>query len=96
MVVAEATYLVGSRLGPRIEARFLRGLESFDVDAPPPQDWPRMAALVERYQDLPLGGTDASVVAAAERLRAEIIMTLDKRDFGVVRPRHVKSFRLLP
>jgi predicted nucleic acid-binding protein len=96
LVVAETTYLVGSRLGPRVEARFLRGLETMDIEAPEPADWRRVADLVERYANFPLGGTDASVVALAERLGASNIVTLDVRHFGAVRPRRGPPFRILP
>jgi predicted nucleic acid-binding protein len=96
LVVAEATYFVGKHLGPRAEARFLRGLEQYEVIAPTPADFLRMAELVEQYADFPLGGTDASVIALAERLGAETVITLDRRHFGAVRPRHVERFRLLP
>ena len=96
LCVAEAAFLIHQRRGPLIEARFLRGLESFDVQAPFAGDWPRIAELVEQYSDFPLGGTDASVVATAERLGAETIITLDRRHFGVVRPSHRGEFRLLP
>jgi predicted nucleic acid-binding protein len=96
MVVAEATYLVGKRLGPKAEARFLRGLGEVEVEPPTSGDWERLAELVEEYADLPLGGTDASVVALAERLDAGTIITLDRRDFTVVRPRHREALDLLP
>lgn len=96
LIVAEASYLVGSRLGPATEARFLRGLETLDVEAPSSRDWRRIADLVERYADFPLGGADASLVALAERLGAETVITLDVRHFRAVRPRHRKAFRLLP
>lgn len=46
--------------------------------------------------DLPLGFVDASVVAVAERLGERQVATLDRRHFSVVRPRHVKAFRLVP
>ena len=95
LVVAEGTYLIGRRLGPLIEAAFLRGLQSFDVVAPAAADWLRVGDLVERYANSPLGGTDASVVALAERLDVEIIITLDHRHFGPIRPRHRSAFRLL-
>lgn len=55
-----------------------------------------MADLVEQYDNLPLGGSDASVVALAERLGVTTVMTLDRRHFSVVRPRHVATFTLLP
>lgn len=96
LVVAEVTYIAGRRLGPAAEAGFLRGLASFQVEAPIPDEWPRIAALVEQYRDFPLGGTDASVVALAERFGAELIVTLDRRHFDAIRPRHVAAFRLLP
>ena len=55
-----------------------------------------MADLVEQYDNLPLGGSDASVVALAERLGVTTVMTLDRRHFPVVCPRHVATFTLLP
>lgn len=96
LVVAEATYLVGSRLGPKVEAQFLRGMETMDIEAPVSKDWRRIAELVERYADFPLGGADASVIALAERLGATAVITLDVRHFRAVRPRRGPSFRILP
>lgn len=55
-----------------------------------------MSQFVEQYADLPLGTTDASVVAIAERMGIEEIATLDRRHFTVVRPRHLNAFVLLP
>jgi len=95
-VVAEVTYLVGTRIGPQAEAGFLRGLQSVDVEAPSVEDWARIAELVEQYGDFPLGGTDASLVALAERLDTDVVITFDRRHFGAVRPRHCASLRLLP
>jgi predicted nucleic acid-binding protein len=96
LVVAETACLLQSRLGPRVEARFLRGLSTLDVEAPHPDDWIRIADLVERYADFPLGGADASVIALAERLGTELVITLDRRHFGAVRPRHCEALQLLP
>jgi uncharacterized protein len=96
LVVAEVSYLCQARLGPRAEAAFLRGLAEFTVVVPGPQDWLRIADLVERYADFPLGGTDASVVALAERLDTDLVITLDRRHFGTVRPRHCAAFHILP
>lgn len=96
LVVAEVTYLVGTRIGPLAEAGFLRGLHAIDVEAPSIEDWPRAAELVEQYADFPLGGTDASVVVLAERLDTDLVITFDRRHFGAVRPRHRPALRLLP
>jgi predicted nucleic acid-binding protein len=95
LVVAEVTYLVGRRLGADAESRFLAGLSSVDVEPPRADDWDRMAELVRDYADFPLGGTDASVVALAERLDTDVVITLDHRHFAAVRPRH-RPLRLLP
>jgi len=96
LVVAEATYFIGTRLGAGAEARFLAALARFDVEAPTPDDWSRIAELVEQYADFPLGGTDASVIALAERLGTPVVLTLDRRHFGAVRPQHCETLTLLP
>jgi len=96
LVVAEATYLVGTRLGPPAEAGFLRGLREFDVMSPAGEDWSRMAELVERYGDFPLGGTDASIVALAERIGTDVVVSFDRRHLGVVRSRAGQAFKLIP
>lgn len=88
--------MVGRQLGADVEARFLRGLEHFDVAPPEAADWPRIGELVEKYADFPLGGTDASVVALAERLGTDVVITLDLRHFGAIEPAHCTAFRLFP
>jgi len=96
LVVAEATYLIGRRLGARAEAGFLRGLHVLEVEAPSTADWAAIAELVERYADFPLGGTDASVAVLADRLGTDVIISLDRRHFGTVRSASGGSYRLLP
>lgn len=96
LVVAEATYLVGHRMGPAVEAAFLRSLERCEIESPMPEDWRRIGELVQTYADFPLGGTDASVVALAERFGTDTVITLDRRHFAAIRPRHCPAFRLLP
>ncbi len=58
--------------------------------------WQGIQHLVSTYAELRLGGTDASVVALAERHGAVRIATLNRRHFAVVRPRHADAFELLP
>jgi uncharacterized protein len=96
LVVAEATYFVGRRLGAAAESQFLEGLAGLDVEGPSREDFTRMAELVNQYASFPLGGTDASVIALAERLDASTIITLDRRHFSAVVPRHADAFDLLP
>lgn len=98
LVITEVVYLIGSRLGPDAEVRFLGDLAAGDFAIEPVMagDWLRIAELVSRYRDLPLGTVDSSVVATAERLRITRIATLDRRHFSIVRPNHTDSFELLP
>ena len=55
-----------------------------------------MADLAEQYADLGLGGTNASVIPNAERLRIEHVATSDRRHFTVVRPEHIELWRCSP
>ena len=98
LVVTEVVYLLGTRLGAGPEIRFLGDFAAGNLIAEPvvAQDWLRVAQLVGAYRDLPLGTVDASVVTAAERLRATEVATLDRRHFSIVRPAHVDAFTLLP
>lgn len=96
LCVAEVSYFLERRGGARATASFVRGLGAFDVRQPAPEEWKRIAELVEEYSELRLGVVDASVVSLAERLKTDLVMTLDHRHFGTVRPRHCKAFRLMP
>jgi hypothetical protein len=96
--VAEVGYLLSREAGARVEALFLAA--SADGDFVPidlvAEDHRRAAELVVKYADLPLGTTDATVVALAERGNIAEVATLDRRHFAVVRPRHVPALALLP
>ena len=98
MVIAEAAYLIDRQLGAKAEATLYASitdgqLEVADLGI---ADWQRIQNLVSTYADLRLGGTDASVVAVAERQGAVRVATLNRRHFAVVRPRHAEAFELLP
>lgn len=98
LVVTEVAYLIETRLGSEAEVRFLGDLASGNLIAEPvgAPDWLRIAELVFKYRDLPLGTVDASVVAAGERLELSQLATLDHRHFTAVRPAHIDVFELLP
>jgi len=98
LVVAEAAYLIARQLGATAEARFFRSVANGDlvIETLTSADLDRIADLVDTYTDLPLGGTDAGVIALAERLDQTRIATLDRRHFAVVRPAHVDAFELIP
>jgi predicted nucleic acid-binding protein len=84
-VAAEVGYLLAREAGPWVESLFLRsladgGFSAIDLTA---ADYARMADLVTTYGSLPLGTTDASVIALAERFRLAEVATLDRRQGAV-------------
>jgi predicted nucleic acid-binding protein len=97
-IVDEVGYLLGRYAGARTEAGFLRSLADGDFETRKltSGDYARAAELVEQYADMPLGTSDAAVIALSERLGVSEVATLDRRHFIVVRPRHVRAFTLLP
>jgi predicted nucleic acid-binding protein len=98
LVVAETAYLIGRQLGAAAEARFFQAVAEggLQIETVTPTDARRIAELIETYADLGLGGTDASLIAIAERLKLTRIATLDRRHFSVVRPAHAAAFDLVP
>lgn len=96
VVVAEATYLIGTRMGAKVEAAFLRSLRNLRIEAPKPEDLGRMGGLVEQYGDFPLGGTDAAVIALAERLGTDRVLSLDRRHMVAVRLKSGGTLKVSP
>jgi predicted nucleic acid-binding protein len=97
-VLTEVCWLLERERGSKAEASFLDALAAGELQlvALQVRDLQRMADLVRRYEDLPLGAVDASVVAVAERLGTVQVATLDRRHFTVVRPAHATAFEVLP
>lgn len=98
LVIAETAYMLRRGLGGDAELALLTMVRdgTLTVEELEPEDWDRAAELVERYDDLGLGTTDASLIAVAERLGATRVATLDLAHYRVVRPRHTAAFELLP
>jgi uncharacterized protein len=98
VVLPEVAYLLGRRIGADAEVAFARAVSDgeFVLEGLAAEDVERAAELMGIYIDTPLGFVDACVVAAAERLDIVSVLTVDRRHFSLVRPRHVPSLRLLP
>lgn len=98
VTLAEISHFLLARSTPAVEARFLRSLVGFAIQLidPVEADYLRAADLVEQYADFPLGTVDAVIVAIAERLDVETLLTLDRRHFGAIRPAHRSSFEIAP
>jgi len=98
LVIPEVAHFVGRRGHAGVEVDLLADIGQGALEPMPvaAEDWPRIAELVWKYRDLPLGTVDASVVALAERLKIQQIATLDRKHFSVVKPSHLEAFELLP
>lgn len=60
------------------------------------QDYDRIEVIIRTYADSPVGFVDAAVLAVVERLNEPKLATLDRRHFGMMRPRHVEALQLVP
>jgi len=97
-VLPEVSYLIASRLGHHCMRRFLNELVINDTpfEAITAIDLKRVVEILEQYADSQLDFVDATIIAIAERLNICRILTLDRRDFSIVRPRHCPYFEILP
>ncbi|MEH2173526.1 type II toxin-antitoxin system VapC family toxin [Nostoc sp.] len=97
-VLPEVCYLISSRLGHQVMRHFLIELAGSDIrlESIYFEDLERINEILEQYADSQLDFTDATIIALAERENINRILTLDRRDFGFVRPRHSDYFELLP
>ncbi len=96
-ILGEIDYLLRVSLGVDAELAFLASLTNgaFQLEEITDADLDRCQDLIKTYRDLELGLADASVIATAERLGVDTILTLDERDFRAVKSR-VGPLRLLP
>jgi predicted nucleic acid-binding protein len=97
-VLVEVEYLSHRSRHPGVLVALLSDIESgaYDVAALAASDYRRVRELCDRYADADIGFVDASVLAIVERLEEQKLVTLDHRHFGILRPRHVDTLRLLP
>lgn len=97
-VLVELDYWIHRRLNPGVLVALLADIEAgayviADLTHP---DHTRVRELCDRYADADIGFVDAAVLAIVERLGESKLATLDRRHFGLLRPRHRESIDLLP
>ena len=97
-VLVEVDYWIHERLHPGVLAAFLDDIAdgAYAVADLLMEDYRRVRTLCDRYADADIGFVDAAVLAIVERLNEPKLATLDRRHFGLVRPRHIDALRLLP
>ncbi len=97
-ILGETDYLLLEFLGVDAELKFLDAVRSgyYSLEPVVSADLDYCRRVIEQYRDLEIGLADAAVMATAERLGINRIVTLDTRDFRAVRPRRWAAFELLP
>jgi predicted nucleic acid-binding protein len=98
ILLAEIDYLLHSRLGADAALDFIQAIQQEEFTLVPliTEDIIRCRELLTQYRDMQIGLADATVVAAAERLHIDRLLTLDQRRFRAITPRKLDHFRLLP
>jgi predicted nucleic acid-binding protein len=97
-VLADLDYLVSNRVST-VAARALLAevaagayrlerMDAADIDA--------AIGVIDRFRDLRIGLTDASLVVLADRYAARDVLTLDERHFRALRDAQGRTFRILP
>jgi predicted nucleic acid-binding protein len=97
-VLVEVDYWIHTRLHAGVLVALLDDIAegAYVVVDLRPEDYRRVRELCDRYADADIGFVDAAVLALVERLNEPKLATLDRRHFGLLRPRHVDALRLLP
>src|SRR6266478_4046725 len=96
--ITEVAYLLARDIGNEAAADFVASLATNELTLENPfaEDYLRSAEILRLYADANLDFVDALIVATAERLNITRVLTLDRRDFQLIRPKHCVSFELLP
>ena len=97
-VLVEVDYWISRRLHVGVLVSLLDDVAqgAYLVEDLTPADYGRVREICDRYADADVGFVDAAVLAVVERLNEPKLVTLDRRHFGLLRPRHVDALRLLP
>lgn len=96
--ITETAYLVQRDLGVKALAKFLDDLPEMNLlfETPTAEDFKRAAEILRKYNDANIDFVDSCIVAIAERLNITKILTVDRRHFGIFKPRHCEAFEILP
>jgi predicted nucleic acid-binding protein len=97
-VLVEVDYWIQQRLRASTLVTLVRDIidGAYEVVDLVPDDYQRVIEITDRYADSGIGFVDAAVLAIVERLGEPKLATLDRRHFGLLRPRHVPALQLLP
>jgi hypothetical protein len=97
-VLAETDYLIQKYAGLDAELLLLDevALGVYELAPFDRADIEKARLLVDKYRDLEIGLSDASIVVLAERYQCPDVLTLDHRHFRALRHSGRRMFHLLP
>lgn len=97
-VIPEACYMLNKKFGPSIEIKFLEEIISVNlhIEIIKFLDLARVVEILKKYSTLDIGYADAAIVAIAERLKVNRILTLDKKHFNSLIPLGFDYFEIYP
>jgi predicted nucleic acid-binding protein len=93
-VIAEACYFLGTPAKVELLKWVARG--GIAVADVPVDAYPVLATLLTRYANLDLDFTDVALVWLADLIGERAILTVDDRDFAVIRLKGKRRFELVP
>ncbi len=97
-VLAELDYLISTRVSHKAQMALIDEIArgAYQLEPFSPEDVGLARRVMERYADLHVGLTDASVVVLAQRHRTLDLLCTDERHFRSLRGPGGRPFRLLP
>lgn len=98
VVLSELAYLVVRDLGYPPLTTFLKAIAQGELHVAHFQneDISRAAEILTTYADNRVDFVDCMIVAMAERLDIQSILTIDRRHFGAFKPKHCNHFQIIP
>lgn len=97
-ILTEVSYMVIRDVGRPAFVRLMRSIINGELRLifSSPDDLKRATDLLEQYADSKIDFVDCAIAAIAERLAISRILTVDQRDFRILRPKHIPAFEILP
>jgi len=97
-VIPEACYMLNKKFGTSIEIKFIEEIISVNlhIEIIKFPDLVRIAEILKKYSTLDIGYVDGAIVAIAERLKINCILTLDRKHFNSLIPLGFDYFEIYP
>ena len=92
--ITEIAYLLARDINNEAAADFVASLATTELtlELSRQEDYTRSAEILRRYSDAKLDFVDTLIVAIAERLNITRVLTPDRRDFQLIRPKPLQRF----